>query len=173
MAATPAYYSSTQMTALKANAGGGIMSLLDTMRSGGRERIKIADIVLASQTYASNNVIALARFPVPFVLTGIVMLTDTSLGSSTVALGNAADTKSAIYKAAGTFTSTNTPTQVGLAATMGVPILEGVDAYTGETSSYSAAHNGGALYEDICATIGAADLPASGNLRFIFRYVID
>ena len=150
---------STQMAQLTGNAGGAVQSLPGVNTFGGRERTQIANIALATQ--ASGSTIAVARLPLLAVITGIQMITDTSLGTATVALG---DTNSAaIYAAAQTLTSTQTPTRVGLAATHGAPITTGYDCQTGLS----------APYEDNILTVGTAALPASGNLVIIFEYCID
>lgn len=171
MSITPATAYGTQMTKLIGNANGAIQQLLSTLVSHGRERCFIEDVPLASQV--SGTVIAVARLPCPFTMVGISLLTDTSLGSTTIALGNAADSNSAIYKAAGTFTSINTPTSVGLIGTLGVPVYSGIDALTGLPTTYVRGGNGGGGYEDIILTTGAATAPASGTLRLFFRYMVD
>ena len=151
---------STQMTLLTGNAGGNVQSLPSVSVAGARERVFIANIALASQ--ASGSVIGVARLPVGSVITGIQLITDTSLGTATVALG---DTNSgAIYAAAQTLTSVNTPTRIGLAATHGAPITGGYDCVTGAASI---------AYEDIVLTTAVASLPASGNLVIIIEYAID
>ena len=136
----------------------------------GKEYNFVESLVLNSQT--STTVIAVARIPVPFVPLGFLLTTDTSLGSSTVALGNAANGNSAIYKAAGTFTATDTPTMFGKAAVLGVPVLTGVDCLTGATTGYNTPGQGGTGYEDVCLTVGVASLPASGNLRIVTKYLL-
>lgn len=170
MVTTPATAFGTEMTTLTGNAGGGIQGLLASYISHGKDRNFVANLALASQV--STTVIGMARLPLPFVLTGITLLTDTSLGSSTIALGNAGNGNSAKYMAAATFTAVNTPTFPGLIASMGVPILSGFDSQ-GLATGYSQGNQGGALYEDVILTVGVATLPASGNLRIIFNYAID
>lgn len=171
MSATPATLFGTEMTTLTNNAGGNVQSLLPSLLVHGKERRFVSNLPLAAQ--ASGSVIGMARLPLPFTLLGVTMLTDTSLGSSTVKLGNAGNGNSAIYKAAATFTATNTPTGYGLIGTWGVPIYSGFDCVTGLATGYTTGGNGGALYEDVILTVGAADLPASGNLRIIFGYMIE
>lgn len=171
MAVTPATLFGTEMALLTANAGGNIQSLLQSYLSHGKDRIFIANIPLVGQL--SGVVIGVARLPLPMVLTGAKLLSDTSLGSSTIALGNAGNGNAAKYKAAGTFTSTDTPTSFGLTASMGVPITSGFDCLTGAATGYTQGAQGGALYEDIIMTVGVANLPGSGNLRIFFTYAID
>jgi hypothetical protein len=171
MGITPATLFGTEMAKLTGNVGGNIQQLLETYISGGRVRGIVANIPLAGQ--ANGSVIGIARLPTPFNLVGIVGLTDTSLGTATIALGNAADGKSAIYKAAATFTATNTPTLWGLASSLGVPVITGYDCLTGAPTSYANAGNGGGGYEDIVMTVAAADLPGAGKLRIFFEYMID
>jgi hypothetical protein len=156
---------STQMTQLTGNAGGGIQSLPPVTTVGGRERVFVANIGLASQ--ASGSIIGVARLPLGAIITGITLLTDTSLGSATIALG---DTNSAaLFAAAATLTNVNTPTRVGLAATHGAPITAGYDCTTGAST---AAPKGG-QYEDVTLTTASASLPSTGNLAIIFEYSID
>lgn len=71
-----------------------------------------------------------------------VVTTDTSLGSTTIAVGISGT--AAKYKAAGTFTATNTPTLFGMVSAM---------------------DDGGlSANEDVILTTAAAALPASGTL---------
>jgi hypothetical protein len=151
---------STVMGLLTGNTGGAVQSLPAANVAGGRQRTFIATIALAAQ--ASGSVIAVARLPLLAVITGITAITDTSLGSATIALG---DTNTAnLYAAAQTLTSTNTPTRIGAAATHGQPITTGYDCVSGAVSK---------AYEDVVLTTAAAALPASGNLTIIFEYTID
>ncbi|HWK44922.1 MAG TPA: hypothetical protein VNT30_09385 [Stellaceae bacterium] len=151
---------STQMTQLTGNAGGAIQQLPNSNVVAGRERCFIANIALATQ--AIGTVFGVARIGLLGVITGITLITDTSLGSATIALGDA--NSSAIYMAASVLTATNTPTRVGLASTHGAPIATGYDCVSGLVSK---------SYEDIILTTAVAALPASGNLAIIFEYVID
>jgi hypothetical protein len=168
MAITPATVFSAEMTKLTGNTGGSLQQLIEGYIHG-KEYAFVATITLAAQ--ASGVVVGVARIPVPFTPISFTLITDTSLGSSTVALGNAADGNSAIYKAAATFTATDTPTGYGKAATLGVPVLSGIDCLTGLPTTYGNAGNGGGGYEDIILTVGAATMPASGTLRVITRYI--
>lgn len=97
-------------------------------------------IVLASQPTTDTQV--LARIPAGHVILGGEFITDTSLGSSTIAVGTVATP--ALLKAAATFTATDTPTKYGKAGALDdVPL-------TADT--------------EIIMTVAAAALPASGNL---------
>ena len=148
------------MAALTGNAGGAVQSLPGVNLAGARERTFVGTFVLAAQ--ASGSVIGMARLPLQSVITGITLITDTSLGSATIALGDA--NNATAYMAAQTLTSTNTPTRVGLTAAHGQPITTGYDCTTGLAAK---------AYEDIILTTGAAALPASGNLCVIVEYALD
>jgi hypothetical protein len=104
----------------------------------GHVRVHRATITLASQTTSDTIVVALPNIGDSF-LYGVIT-TDTSLGSSTVAIGITGTT--AKYKAAATFTATDTPTLFGKAG-----------AQTKLTGT-----------ETIFITIGAATFPSSGTL---------
>lgn len=107
----------------------------------GRVRLFREIITLASQPTSNTIVVATPRKGFAFLFGAHT--TDTSLGSSTVAIGITGST--AKYKAAATFTATETPTMWGKAAAM---------------TKLSAA-------ETVFITIAAAALPASGI------YVVD
>ncbi|HEV2673382.1 MAG TPA: hypothetical protein VGV37_02505 [Aliidongia sp.] len=152
---------STQMAILTGNTGGAIQQLLTPSDAGGRKRSFRANIVLAAQ--ASGSQIAVARLPINAAIFGINYLTDTSLATATIALGDIHAGNSAIYAAATTLTAVQTPTSVGLVATRGAPITAGYDCLTGNQLGW----------EDVVLTTGVAALPASGNLVIEFDYVID
>lgn len=162
MAATPATAFFDQMLTLTNNTGGAIQSLPGVNLVGGRRRGFISSLVLNSQ--AAATVIGVARIPLQAVITDITLLTDTSLSTATIALGDAGNGNSAIYAAAATLTSTNTPTKVGKTAVLGVPVIAGFDCVSGLASS---------SYEDIILTTAVAALPASGILRIFVEYQID
>src|SRR5262245_27706517 len=107
--------------------------------SGRLKRFGSKPITLASQT--NGDFIALMDLPPGFMPAFWMITSDTSLGSSTLAIGIAGTT--AKYRAAATFTATDTPTPFGKAAAMGVKL---------------------AAKESIIATIGGANLPASGTM---------
>jgi len=99
-----------------------------------------ASITLAAQ--ASGDTVVLANIPPGSCFAGGDIVSDTSLGTATVSIGNASS--AAKYKAAAVFTATDTPTQFGKAA-----------AYAGAASS---------AVEQVLLTVGAAALPSSGQL---------
>ena len=99
-----------------------------------------ATIPLAAQ--ASGDTIVLAELPQGESFAGIHLVTDTSLGTATLEIGDA--TTANLYSAAATFTAVNAPALLGTAA-----------------ASLAAPY---ASTEQVIATIGTAALPASGNL---------
>jgi len=101
-----------------------------------------ATITLAAQTTSDTIVVALPNAGDSFLFG--VLTSDTSLGSSTVAIGNA--TTAGKYRAAAVFTATNTPTLFG--------------AFTAAAGTYTKLP----LAETVFITIAAANLPASGTL---------
>jgi hypothetical protein len=160
---------STQMAGLVANAGGAVNQLPAVNVFGARERTIVANFAYAAQ--AAGTVIGVARLPMYAVITGITVITDTSTGSATIAIGDA--NAAALYAAAQVYTSVNTPTKTGNAATHGTPITVGYDCTTGKAVTYQSPGEGGALYEDVILTTAVAALPASGNLTIIFEYALD
>lgn len=102
-------------------------------------------ITLASQPTTDTQL--LARLPAGTLPLAIMILSSVSLGSSTIAIGNA--TTPAKYKAAATFTAVDTPTLFML-TTAGDDAPLTVD-------------------EEVLMTVAAAALPASGILvTYIF-----
>lgn len=95
-------------------------------------------VALASQT--TSDTIVLCRVNPGMAFAFGVLNTDTSLGSSTVAIGITGTTGK--YRAAATFTATNTPTMFGPAGTVDDAPLT--------------------ADETIFVTIAAATMPASG-----------
>lgn len=108
--------------------------------SRGNLRRYRATITLASQTTSDTIVCAVVPQGESFAF-GVIS-TDTSLGSSTVAIGITGTV--AKYKAAATFTATDTPTFFGKTAQAGNVALT--------------------ADETIFITIAAATMPASGTL---------
>lgn len=102
-----------------------------------------ATIALASQT--TSDTIVVAVVPAGYAFAFGIHTTDTSLGSSTVAIGITGTTGK--YRTAAVFTATNTPTLFGNAAAVDD------DALTADST--------------IFITIAAATMPASGI------YVVD
>jgi hypothetical protein len=107
---------------------------------GGRLRRYRSRINLASQPTTDD--VLLARVPAGSTFAYGVLTTDTSLGSSTIAVGPLGATGK--YRAAAVFTATNTPTMFGVV--------------TNATATTLTAD------EDVLMTIAAAALPASGIL---------
>lgn len=105
-----------------------------------REKRFRATIPLASQ--ATTDTVVLADIPAGMVFAGGYLTTDTSLGTATIAVGISGTT--AKYKAAATFTATDTPTAFGMASAISMSPL--------------------AASERIILTIGTAALPSSGTL---------
>lgn len=117
---------------------------------GGRERLFRKVITLASQ--ANPSTISLGRIPPGMVFIRGFLTTSASLGSSTVAIGIAGTAGK--YRAAATFTATDTPTSFGIATVMSA-------ATTGTVGS---SPKGTGVDEDLILTVGAAALPSSGTL---------
>lgn len=143
------------MTSLTGNSGGGVQVLPPSYLVYGKRRTLTALITLAAQV--AGTVIAVARLPLPSVITDITLLTDTSLGSSTIALGDANSAN--FLSAAATFTATDTPTWKGKAAVLGQELALATD-YLGNIGKY----------EDLILTIATAALPASGNFTVMTFY---
>lgn len=109
---------------------------------GGRIRRYRNVITLASQT--TSDTIQLGDIPPGNVFAFGVLSTDTSLGSSTIAIGYTGTTGA--FRAAAVFTATNTPTLFGVVADQ---VKDPVNA-TG--------------FIKPIVTIAAATMPASGTL---------
>jgi hypothetical protein len=114
----------------------------------GRVRVFNETVTLATQT--TSDTIEIARLPKGARLLYGVLNTDTSLGSSTVAIGIAGATGK--YRAAATFTTANTPTLFGVNAGVGV---------------------GAAAEETVIITIATASFPGSGTLKVMMFYSLD
>lgn len=113
-----------------------------TAAYGARLRRYRASIVLASQVLGAGNEVVLAKVPAGLTFAYGVITTDTTLGTSTVAVGVSGT--AAKYKAAAVFTAIDTPTLFGTTAQI-------------EQASLTAE-------EVILLTVAVANLPASGNL---------
>lgn len=109
---------------------------------GARLRRYRATFVLAAQSTGAGNELVLAKVPAGLVFAYGVITTDTSLSTSTLAIGNS--TTATKYRAAAVFTATDTPTLFGTTAAIKMAAL------TAE--------------EVVLGTIATAALPASGNL---------
>lgn len=174
MADTPATVFSDIMTNLINSATGGIEVRTPVNLMNGKVRHQISRITLASQT--AGTVMWVARLPLYSVLLDVDVMTDTSLGSTTLAFGDAHNGNSAIYGAAATLTALNTKTRFGPpVAAFGLQINTGYD-YNGVLVSPFMPQTpgfGGAMFEDVIMTFAAATAPASGNLVVDFKYAID
>lgn len=156
-----AQFLGVNLTKLAGNVAGAIQQLLNVCQAGGRERVFVDTIVLAAQ--AAGSTILVGRIPKGAAVTEITLITDTSLGTATLAGGDAGAGNSALFFAATTLTAVNTPTKLGKAVQMGQPIAL---AYDGQSGALAA-------YEDIMLTTAVAALPGAGNLTAITRYTID
>lgn len=108
---------------------------------GARMKRFRATVTYAGQT--TSDTILLASVPAGFTFAYGVLNADTSSGSTTLAIGTSAS--SAKYRAAGAFTSTDTPTIFGKAA------VAGAASPLSDT-------------ENIILTLAAATAPSSGTL---------
>jgi len=113
---------------------------------GGRIRSIRASFTLASQ--ATTDTLVLGNLPAGSTFSGGLISSDTSLGTSTLAIGIAGTTGK--YRAAATFTATDTPTDFGTTAS----------AIEGPTTAE----------RQVIGTIAVAALPASGNLMIELFY---
>lgn len=137
------------------NSGGQVQSLPD-QSVGGKLKFFLEQITLASQP--STDSVMVARVPVGSYLVGIVVESDTSLGSATIAFGDSNTNNR--YASAATFTTTDTKVEVCKTA-----------GFAQITSGYDQA--GGAArndYTDILMKIGTASLPSAGNLKVMTVY---
>ena len=168
MAVATAFFD--QMTQITGNAGGAIASLPNVNVNGGRQRSTCANLVLAAQ--ASGTTFGVSRLPLFAVFLGITAVTDTSLGTTTIAFGDT--NSSAIYGPATTLTTINAKAFFAPAATFGQPITSGFDCQTGSGTGYAVGGGaGGGLYEDITMLTAVAALPGAGNLRVVTDFMLD
>lgn len=172
---TPATAWSDIMAKLQGNQAGGLEALPDVTLFEARVRQQVSSITLAAQV--SGTVIWVGRVPLGAAIKSIEVTTDTSLGASTLAFGDAHNANSAIYGVAATYTTTNAMTRAGPPTAMaGVEIATGYD-YLGTLVNRGMPQTpspaGGAGFEDIIMTVGAATMPASGNLRIVITYTVD
>lgn len=134
----------------KIRSGGAALPVVGAISSGdahGEVRWFNERVNLATQT--TSDTIEVAKLPIGARVCYGVLTTDTSLGSATVAIGITGTTGK--YRAAATFTATNTPTLFGVVAGQG-------EALTAE--------------EVVFITIATASLPSSGILRVMLFYVV-
>lgn len=152
------------------NAGGSIQQLTDVNVKGGKERVDVATITMASQ--ASGSLIMLTRVPLFSSPLGWTLIADAALATTIgLSIGNAND--GSLYAASGSLLTAQSPTTVGRTSTFGVPITAGYDATTGNAVTAYAPGQGGALYDDICLRVNGAALPSSGTLKVLTKYMID
>lgn len=116
----------------------------------GRVRCFKASIPLASQ--AAADVTVLADIPAGYAFAYGILTTDTSLGSTTIQIGDSSDTDR--LRADGTFTATNTPTFFGRVGS-GLGISEGLLS----------------AQRRVTLTWSTATAPSSGNLIVQLFYV--
>lgn len=177
-AVASAYF--TPMASIAANLGGAVQSLPQAWQFGGKQRTFGGSLTLGSQ--ASGTVLGLCRLPLFGAVVGIQLVTSVSLGTATLAIGDA--TSAALYVAAATYTSVDTPVRIGKTSAHLSQLVQGYDATTGKPTNYSSSQQDpqsaapesqgfGGLYEDILVTTAVAALPASGNLVILVDYVLD
>ena len=109
---------------------------------GGRMRRYRASITLAAQVFGAGNEVIVAKLPAGQAFAYAVQTTDTTLGTSTISLGNAGN--AAFYSAAAVFTAVDTPTIVGKTAAI-------------KAAAYAAE-------ETVLLQVLVANLPGAGNL---------
>ncbi|UCH75183.1 MAG: hypothetical protein JSU82_04885 [Rhodospirillales bacterium] len=114
----------------------------------GTLRVFCEEIALSGQPTADT--VAVARLPKGAVPLFGVLLTDTPLGTATIALGVAGD--GGRYRAAAPLTVTDTPELFGTVAATGAAL---------------------GAEETVLLSIGTAALPRSGTLRVMFVYSFD
>lgn len=117
---------------------------------GAKERRIRATFDLADATFASGDTLVIGELPEGACFAGGMIDSSVSLGSSTLAIGVSGST--AKYRAAATFTATDTPTAFGKASAMAQAPL--------------------AATETVFATVGTADLPAAGTLVISITYTL-
>lgn len=114
---------------------------------GARSRVVRATITLASQ--ANGDTIVIAQPEAGMVFSHGVITTDTSLGTSTISIGDTTDPDG--YRADAVLTATDTPEVFATVAGLGSTVLDGST--------------------QVKITIGTADLPASGTVVVDLYYL--
>lgn len=142
---------------LLVNNTAGVVQTLPDERVGGHERIWTEVIALAGTAIADQ--IMIARLPYGSVPLVVEVSTSTSLGASTIAIGDKVNASR--FSAAGTYTSTNATTNAINVATKGVPL----------TTCYDYAGTASTAYEDILITVGVSSLPSTGTLVLVTKYL--
>lgn len=145
------------MTTYNAFPYGGLLTTPQTLPSadqgyGGREVAYTATITLASQV--AGSVFRLWKARAGLFWLGGTLITDTSLGSTTIEIGNA--TTANLYRALAAYTTTGNPTGffdggAGFLINPPVPL---------------------AAAEEVLLTTAAATLPSSGTLLIIGKYMV-
>lgn len=114
--------------------------------AGGKVRVCYERINVNSDAAGSYGIGH--QIPAGAIVLGGFLAASVSMGSSTLAIGISGSTGK--YRAAATFTATDTPTWFGVATALGIPLT---------------------APEDILLTVAAAALPASGVLTIGLVYV--
>lgn len=152
----------SSMTNIVGASGGGVLTMNKAMLVRGKLRVFSEKITLAGQL--TTDFIAVARILKDSALYGFRLTTDTSLGTSTVAIGTVHAGESAKYKAAGTFTTLNTPTTFGLASAIARDLsLDVLYDYLDRVSPFV----------DIVLSVGVAALPVGGLLVVETFYAVE
>ncbi len=138
------------------NTAGAVQQLPDE-RVGGKTRNWVERITLAGA--AIGDFIVVARIPYGSVPLDILVATDTSLGSSTVAIGDKINVSR--FATAGTLTGTTALASKILPTAVGVALTTAYD-YLGVASTQ---------YEDVLLCVGVSSLPSSGTLTVITKYL--
>jgi hypothetical protein len=138
-------YYGTQMNGLRNAVPQSLPAVSDVH---GRVRVFNETVTLASQT--TSDTIEVAKLPKGARVLYGMLISTVSLGTATVAVGISGTTGK--YRAAATFSATDTPTLFGVAANVGQAL---------------------AAEEIVFITIGTASLPSSGTLRVMMFYTVD
>lgn len=175
MADTPATVFASPLDRVAASQGGGPLYLPPVTIMGAK--LRSSNVVLALAAQPSGTVVWVARVPLYAVLKSIRAMTTVSLGTATLAFGNAHDTQGAIYGAAATLTAVDAETRLGPPTlTWNVPITTGYDhggILVTPAMPMLWSPDGGSLFEDINMTVAAAALPGSGTLKIETIWAID
>lgn len=152
------------MATVAAALGGGVPQLSFVNVVGARVRLFACPIVLAAQPIGTQIVIA--RVPAYASLIGVDMMTDTSLATATLSLGNIND--ATLYGPAVTDTTLNQWVNLLSADAILAPLApNGTQCWDSVTASASQDH------EDLVLTVAALALPAAGNLFLRALYALD
>lgn len=138
------------------NTAGNVQSL-PTVAVGGKERTFTEKIAITQLAIADQ--IMVARIPYGSIPLEINVNSSISLSNAQISFGDKNNTSR--FAAAGTFTSTATPTPKMDATVGGVPL----------TTCYDNAGVSSTQYEDILMTIGVSSIAAGGTLMIVTRYI--